>query len=179
MNTKHQTPSALCASPVKRARRDPHLTFRLRRQFLSPGHHMMVPVKQTVVTAIAPKPFTTRPFLSEQQVFVKLHQPLDREPSGQLVAENYYAAGQAHQHDIKTDARSHPQVNLEQSFAYPKPLGVLQPLLEPVIFVVLANYGFSPGVCLFPKYLRKSSRPTREMFRSCPAFQSVTSSDLI
>src|SRR5258708_36015985 len=60
---------------------------------------------------------------------MKAHEPLDGEPSRHLVAEDNYAAGYAHQNNIQTDSCPHPQVNLEQSLAHPKPLGVLQPLL--------------------------------------------------
>src|SRR5258708_40100349 len=60
---------------------------------------------------------------------MKVHEPLDGEPSRHLVAEDNYAAGYAHQNNIQTDSCPHPQVNLEQSLAHPNPLGVLQPLL--------------------------------------------------
>src|SRR5579872_2219164 len=60
MKKKHQKPSALCVSQVNRARRDPQLTLRLRRQFFSPGHHIIAPVTQTVVTQLAPIPFRRR-----------------------------------------------------------------------------------------------------------------------
>jgi hypothetical protein len=60
---------------------------------------------------------------------MKVHEPLNGEPSRQLVAEDYYAAGYAHQHNIQTDSCAYPQVNLEQNLAHPKPFGVLQPPL--------------------------------------------------
>src|ERR1700730_6890841 len=68
---------------------------------------------------------------SREQIRVKIHDPLDREPSRKLVAINNDAAGDAHYRNIQADYRSHPKVDLKQDISQPYSLWVLQPALPP------------------------------------------------
>ena len=78
MKKKHQNPSALCVSQVNRARRDPQVTLKLRRQFFSPGHHSYCYTNRRYANCADAVHETT--LLSERQVLVKVCEPLYGEP---------------------------------------------------------------------------------------------------
>src|SRR5260370_38841841 len=60
-NRKHQNPSRLCRSQLIRAKLDLQFTLRLRRQFATPGHHTIIPVKHSNAKQVAPIPFMRPP----------------------------------------------------------------------------------------------------------------------
>ncbi len=58
---KTQNPSALCKSQLNRGKCVRQSTRKLRCQYLTPGHHMIAPVKQSNVRLAPPMPFTVKP----------------------------------------------------------------------------------------------------------------------
>src|SRR5437016_7075661 len=66
---------------------------------------------------------------SHQQVLVETDDPLDKGVTRQVVTIDNHAARNAHQKNVRTRRRPHPEMNLEEDIAHPRFIRSLKPLL--------------------------------------------------